>query len=574
MDENIKKFKLIRNVVLIAFLVILLSSLRLQIIEGKKYYRLSEKNRIRQRYIPAARGKIFDRRGQEIANTRPGFFVSAIQSLIDENALKEIAHILEIDERSIREKLRMEKNPFMAVKIAHDIRYEQLSVIEEGMDLLKGIEVGVEPLRNYPHKELFCHLIGYVGEITHNEITKNKGCKIDDYIGRMGIEEYCEGQLRGTDGVEYIEVDARGRELGKIAEKRPLSATPGKDIYTTIDLALTESVSVYLEDFENAACVCLNPQNGEIYVLYSKPGFDPNHFVHGLQKKEWQMLHSRPDAPMYNRAIMSCYPCGSAFKPFVALAALDAKMITPEKSFTPCFGKYRLGRRIFKCWKRHGRLKLVDAIVYSCDIYFYQLGALVGVDTIVSRAREIGFGKKTGIDLPGEKAGFLPDRTWFESHYGDNWTLGHIFNLSIGQGDLLVTPLQVACAYSVFANDGKIPLPHVIRRNEHQYRETTISEEAIATVEQGMKGVVSSGTGTLADVANFEVCGKTGTVQNPHGEDHSLFVGYAPCNDPQILLCVFVENAGHGGSVAAPIAGKIFRAFMQLNTDRDYVQEN
>ncbi len=574
MDEGIKKFKLTRNLVFIAFFIILLTSLRLQIIEGKKYYRLSEKNRIRQRYIPAARGKIFDRRGAEIANTRPGFYVSAIQSLIDEKTLRHIATILDIDEERIREKLRMEKNPFMAVKIAHDIRYEQLSVIEEGMDLLKGIEVGVEPLRNYPYKELFCHLIGYVGEITDNEISKSKDYKADDYIGRMGLEEYCEGQLKGTDGVEYIEVDARGRELGKIAEKRPLPAITGKDIHTTIDLPLSESVAVYLEDFDNAACVCLDPQNGEILVLYSKPGFDPNHFVHGLQKKEWQILHNRPDAPMYNRAIMSCYPCGSTFKPFVALAALDSKMITSKKSFTPCSGKYRLGRRVFRCWKRHGWLELIDAIVYSCDIYFYQLGALVGVDTIVSRTREIGFGRKTNIDLPGEKAGFLPDRTWFESHYGDNWTLGHVFNLSVGQGDLLVTPLQVACTYTIFANDGKIPLPHVIKRDDYKYRETAISQEALDIVKEALRGVVSSGTGTLANVENFDVCGKTGTAQNPHGEDHSLFVGYAPRSDPQILVCVFVENAGHGGSVAAPIAGKIFRAFLQLNTDSSYVQEN
>ncbi len=574
MDEDTKKFKLIRNVILVTFLIIILSSVRLQIIEGKKYYRLSEKNRIRQRYIPAARGKIMDRRGVEIANTRPGFYESAIRSLIDENTLDEIARILNINKKTINEKLHMEKNPFMAVRIAHDIPYEQLSIIEEHMDQLKGIEVGVEPLRNYPHEKLFSHLVGYVGEITYDEIAKNRDYKIDDYIGRMGLEEYYEDELKGTDGVEYIEVDARGRELGKITEKRPLSAIAGQDLYTTIDLALTESVSVYLEDYEHAACVCLNPRDGEILVLYSKPGFDPNLFVHGLQKKEWETLYHRPDAPMYNRAIMSCYPCGSTFKPFIALAALDSKMITPKKSFTQCRGEYPLGRRIFRCWKRHGKLELVDAIIYSCDIYFYQLGAFIGVDTIVSRAREVGFGKKTSIDLPGEKAGVLPDRTWFERHYGENWTLGHIFNLSIGQGDLLVTPLQLACAYSIFANDGKIPQPHVVKGKEHTYHTTAISKEAFEIVEEGLRGVVSSGTGTLALVEDFDVCGKTGTAQNPHGEDHSLFVGYAPCSDPQILVCVFVENAGHGGSVAAPIAGKIIRAFMQLNKSMDYVHKD
>ncbi len=565
MDENLKNFKVIRNIIGVAFVIIILSSFRLQIIEGKKYYRLSEKNRIRQRYIPAARGKIFDRNGLEIATTRPGFYVSIIQALIDEKTLEDIAHILNIDKTIIKEKSTLEKNPFLPVKIAHDISYEQLSIIEENIDRLKGIEVGVEPLRNYLHGQLFCHLVGYVGEITHVELKKSKDYSFNDYVGRMGLEEYYENMLRGKAGIEYIEIDARGREIGKITEKRPTPVIYGQDLYTTIDLALTESVAVYLEGYPKAACICMNPQNGEILVLYSKPGFDPNFFVHGLQKTEWQTLNNSPDAPMYNRAIMSCYPCGSAFKPFVALAALDSKMVTKEKYYTPCQGQYRLGRRIFKCWKKHGRLDLMGAIIYSCDIYFYQLGRYIGIDTIVPRAREVGFGKETEIDITGEKNGFLPDREWFENQYGKNWTDGHIFNVSIGQGDLLVTMLQLACAYTVFANNGKIPVPHVAKRENYNYHTTTISPEAIETVKEALKGVVYSGTGTLAHVENVEVCGKTGTVQNPHGEDHALFVGFAPCDEPQILVCVLVENAGHGGSVAAPIAGSIIRAYFSMN---------
>lgn len=573
MDENIKKFKSVRNIIVAVFVIILLASIKLQIIEGKKYDRLSEKNRIRKRFIPAPRGKIFDRTGKEIANTRPGFYISVIQSIIDENTLKQITHILDIDEKTIKEKYKMEKNPFMAVKIAHDISYKQLSIIEENIGILKGIEVGVEPLRNFPHGKLMCHVLGYVGEVTHNEIKKEKNYSINDYIGRMGIEEYYEDHLKGIDGIEYVEVDARGREIGKIAEKRPTPVVNGKDLYTTIDLALTESVAVYLENYKKAACVCLNPQNGEVLVLYSKPGFDPNLFVHGLQKKEWQILNNTPEAPMYNRAIMSCYPCGSTFKPFVALAALDSKMITKEKYFTPCRGKYRLGKRIFKCWKKHGKLDLTGAIIHSCDIYFYQLGRYIGIDTIVSRASEFGFGIKTEIDIPNEKSGFLPNREWFERQYGKNWTEGHIFNLSIGQGDLLVTPLQLACAYTIFANDGKIPIPHIIKREDYHYHTTTVSKETIEMVEEGLSRVVSLGTGTLARVAGWEVCGKTGTAQNPHGEDHSLFVGYAPRDNPRILVCVFVENAGHGGSVAAPIAGKIIKAYLNHRIAEEHAKK-
>jgi len=574
MDENVKKFRIIRNVIAVVFVIIILTSIRLQIIEGKKYYRLSEKNRIRQKYNPAPRGIVFDRNGIEIANTRPGFYVSAIQSIIDENTLNEITEILDIDEEMVREKFRLEENPFMPVKIAHDIPYKQLSIIEEKMDVLKGIEVGVEPLRNYPYGEVLCHVLGYVGEITNRELQGNIDYSINDYIGRMGLEESYENHLRGVDGIEYVEIDARGREVGKITEKRPTSIINGKDIYTTIDCALSESVAVYLGKYRKAACVCLDPRNGEIFVLYSKPGFDPNLFVHGLRKEEWQILNTTPEAPMYNRATMSCYPAGSTFKPFVALAALDSKMITEETCFAPCRGKYRLGRRIFKCWKAHGKRNLIGAIVHSCDIYFYQLGRFIGIDTMVSIAREVGFGKKTEIDIPNEKGGLLPDRKWFENRYGDNWTEGHVFNFSIGQGDLLVTPLQLACAFTVFANDGKICVPHIVKKEKHDYHTTAISKEAIATVKEALGEVVSSGTGTLARVKDYVVCGKTGTAQNPHGEDHSLFVGFAPIDNPRVLVCVFVENAGHGGSVAAPIAGKILKYWLNKNYTEQHAQKN
>jgi penicillin-binding protein 2 len=240
--------------------------------------------------------------------------------------------------------------------------------------------------------------------------------------------------------------------------------------------------------------------------------------------------------------------------------------------FEPCAGEYRLGRRIFRCWKIHGSLNLSNAIVNSCDIYFYQLGSLIGIDTLHERISRIGFGKKTGIDLPNEKEGLLPDRKWLERRYGTNWTRGHIFNLSIGQGDILVTPLQLACAYTIFVNNGKIPIPHIIEKNDTTYFTTNISQEALQIVKTALTGVVARGTGTLARVPDTEVCGKTGTSQNPHGEDHSLFVGFAPAEDPRILVCLIIENAGHGGSVAAPIAGKILKTYLASSKDSMFVQ--
>jgi len=564
MDESALKFRIIRNVIFVLAAIVILWSIKLQLFEGQKYFRLSEENRIRKKYVEAPRGKILDRNGIEIANTRPGFYVSVIRATIDTNTLLNLSRILDIEASAIIEKSKIEKNPYNLVKIAHDISYEQLSLIEESIEGFSGTEVGVEPLRNYPYGDLLFHQVGYVGEITSEELEKDGSYFIGDYIGKMGLEQYYENILRGNHGIEYVEVDARGKEVGHITEKRSIPPIPGEDLRTTIDIALTESVAVYLEPYERAACVCLNPRDGSIIALYSKPGFDPNLFTHGLQRIQWDIVNKDPSAPMYNRTMMSCYPPGSTFKPFIALAALDAKIITYSKRFEPCFGEYRLGRRRFKCWKPHGSLNLTDAIVYSCDIYFYQLGSLTGIDTIYDRANTIGFGKKTGIDLPNEKDGILPDRKWFERRYGHNWTRGHIFNLSIGQGDILVTPLQLACAYTIFVNEGKIPIPHIIARSDTTYFTTGISPEALETVRTALAGVVARGTGTLARVPGTEVCGKTGTSQNPHGEDHSFFVGFAPSSDPSILVCLVVENAGHGGSVAAPITGKIIRTY--LNT--------
>lgn len=562
MDEKLTAFKIIRNVIIFLAAALVAWSMKLQIIEGSKYLRLSEENRIRKKFNPAPRGRILDRHGIEIANTRPGFYAAIVRAAINEEDLTKLGRILNMTPEAILEKSAVEKNIYNPVKIAHDISYEQLSRIEEQIDLFSGIEVGTEPLRYYPYDELLFHVVGYVGEITDKEMEKESGYILGDYIGKMGLERYYEKILQGTHGTEYVEVDARGKEVGAITEKRRIPPTAGVDLQTTIDIALTESVAVYLKDHERAACVCLNPQSGEILVLYSKPGVDPNIFTHGVTSTEWEGWLKDAAAPMYDRTTMSCYPPGSTYKPFIALAALDSRMVHETKRFEPCQGVYRLGRRDFRCWKKHGSLDLAGAIINSCDIYFYQLGRLLGIDTIAARSNRVGFGRRTGIDLPGEKPGIQPDRAWLEKRYGKNWTQGHIFNLSIGQGDILTSPLQLACAYTIFASGGRMPIPHIIRRNDTTYFDTDFPPEPIETIRRALAGVVDRGTGTMARVAGVEVCGKTGTSQNPHGDDHALFVGFAPADNAEILVCVVVENVGHGGSIAAPVTGRIIRAYL------------
>lgn len=566
MDENLKRYRVLYTGTAILFLIILFFSFRLQILSGTKYHRLSEENYIKKKFVSAPRGRILDRRGIELANTRPGFFVSITPAIIDSLSRTEIARLLGLTPEYILSRARSEKNPYQSVKIAHDITFEQFSKIHERLEDLIGVDVGVEPLRNYPHGEKLCHLIGYVGEITAVELKKYSEYLPGNYLGRMGLEEQYEKKLRGTDGIEYIEVNVQGREVGSVMEKRPMPALPGEDLATTIDFALTESTALYLEQYQKAAVAALCPRTGEILVLYSKPGFNPNQFVRGVSHEQWQTLNDPERAPLYNRVIMSCYPPGSTFKPFVALAALNAGLIEDNRFFDPCPGFYILGNRVFRCWTKHGSLSLIPAIINSCDVYFYQLGRLIGLDPISACGEKIGFGRLTGIDLPQEQCGLMPDRKWMADHYGPDWTEGHLLNISIGQGDILITPLQLACAYTVFANQGHIPRPHLLADTAPTFTVTGIKPEAIAAVIRGLVGVVASGTGVLARVGAVESAGKTGTAQNPHGEDHSLFVGYAPAVNPEILVCVVVENAGHGGSVAAPIAGRIMAAYLNSLT--------
>ncbi len=573
MDEDLKKYRTIRTINFIAFAIIVVFSLKLQIFEGKKYHRLSDENRIKKKYVTAPRGNIYDRKGRVIANTRPAFYVSITPALAEQSSIEKIAAILEIDTSTIYRKIKIEKSPYISVKISRDVTFRQVSLIEEILEDLQGIEVGIEPVRNYPYRELFCHVLGYVSEINENELKQMKEYKLGDYIGRLGIEQYYETTLKGTDGIDFIEVDAKGRELGKVTEYRPVAAIHGKDLHTTLDLELTDSTAQFLKNYPRASAVALNPANGEIYVLYSKPGFDANRFVHGLSETEWQMLNNPQDAPMYNRATMSCYPIGSTIKPFVALAGLSANLIDKNKRFESCRGKFALGNRFFGCWKTHGSLALIDAIVFSCDIYFYQLGRTLGIDLLTKILSEVGFGKATGIDLPQEKTGILPDRTWMEKRYGKGWTEGHIFNLSIGQGDILATPLQLARAYTLIANkNNSIVTAHLNRELQPNAIPVNQREEDLNILRESLEGVVSRGTGMMAQVQGLIIAGKTGTAENPHGEDHSFFVGYAPAEDPEILVCVVVENAGHGGSVAAPIVGKIIKTYWTLKLQNQHAK--
>ncbi len=560
MDEKILRFRRVFFFLLALFGIIFFFVFRLQVLEGRRYFELSEENRIRKIYMPAPRGKILDRNGVVLADSRPGFSVSIIPNIIEEETMIVLARILNVDLAEIKDWMKRTRTPQIALKIKHDVDFTTLTKIEENIKDMKGVVVGIEPLRNYPYDSLLSHVLGYVGEVTFAELGKKSDYKYGDFIGRMGIEEYYESKLKGKDGISYVEVDAYGNELGAVEGQRPKPLVEGNDIMLTLDVELQESVAVYLANYAKAAVIALKP-SGEVLVLYSKPGFDPNIFIKGLTRNEWHGIESHPYAPLYNRAIMSGYPPGSAFKPFVALAGLEAGLVDTLKRFNTCTGNFRMGNRVFRCWSRHRSLDLIGAIVNSCDIYFYQLGLLVGIDRMHELGTKVCFGNVTGIDLPEEKKGLMPDTKWFDNRYKKQWSKGHILNLSIGQGEILVTPLQLACAYTVFINDGEIVTPYLLIDKKSVNKNTKISLPAIKIVRHGLEKVVEEGTGMLARLGTMPVAGKTGTAQNPFGQDHALFVGFSPIEEPEILVAIIVENAGHGGSVAAPVAGRLIEDY-------------
>lgn len=571
MASRLRRARVISWIILLGFAVILLRIFQLQILLGAKYYTLSEKNRIREIILPAARGRIYGRNDTLLAYCRPSFSISVIPRELTEETIKKLSHLLGIPDSSLRERLGLAVRPQRSIRIAQDVDFSIVTKVAETRDL-KGTFFEVEPWRRYFFADTACHIIGYLREITKEELKRLKDYRIGDYIGRAGLEAFYEEYLKGKNGIKYIEVDAYGRILGELSDKRAVSQQAGCDIFLTLDIELQRLAFKLLSPYKRAAIVAIDPNTGEILSLYSKPGFDPNIFSE-LTPSTWQELKNSKGSPFYNRAIMASYPPGSAIKPLTALAALRKGV--SDNSFVPCCGYYSFGGRAFGCCGVHGKLDLKRALAYSCDVYFYQLGLYTGLDEIVRTASELGFGRPTGVDLPEEGKGFIPTRAWYETQYREGrWPRGVILNLSIGQGEMLVTPLQMVRLFSAIANKGYFYTPHLLDRIEREgevivkyhppRKKVRIGEEAFKMVEDGLLAVVEWGTGKSARIWGVKVCGKTGTVQNPHGKDHAWFVGYAPADNPKIVVCVFIENIGSGGTFAAPVARELIREYLGI----------
>ncbi|MEO0021258.1 MAG: penicillin-binding protein 2 [candidate division WOR-3 bacterium] len=551
--------------------------IQLQIVQGKRYARLSDRNRIRKIVVPAPRGRIFDRNGILLADTRPTWTIAIIPTETNDSALALLSILLNRPQNELLRRLQPVSEVPAPIDILRNVSFDVIAKIEENNFRLPGVIVRVDHIRNYPFRNLYSHVIGYVGEITEEELSRDSSYRLLDYIGKTGIEVCYERFLRGRDGYKYVEVDARGREIGPLTEKRPEPYLPGKDIYLTIDHNLQQTAYNLISKYERAAVVAIAINTGEILCLVSFPDFDPNIFLAPLDPLQWNALISNKSKPFYNRAISSAYPPGSTFKPLVALLALEKHLITPHTQLLPCNGIFQYGNRKFKCWSAHGRLNLIGAIEQSCNVFFYQLGTKIKVDTLAEFCHKFGLGKYTNIDIPGENAGNIPDHDFLDRRYGKNkWTQGFMLNYCIGQGEVLVTALQLTQLYSCFANGGFYFRPYLVAKiesagrtiliNKPQRFEVEINQTNLNWIKNALTRVVEYGTGQAAQLQEITIAGKTGTAQNPPNPDHAWFVGYAPADNPEIAIAVIIENAGHGGAVAAPIVGELVRYYFTKRT--------
>jgi len=564
-------------IVAVAFVCVIGQLWYLQVLEGAKLRDLSDRNRIRVRPVAAPRGILYDRNGLALVDNRPAFTLSLIPRDMEDrdNVLARLAVLLRIPLPELQEALaRVPADSLQPVRVRRGLSLEDVAKVEEWKLELPGVVVEVEPQRVYPTSSFAAHLLGYVREVSEDQARQGR-YRRGDMVGQTGLERLLDEYLRGRDGGERIEVDALGRPVQVMRRDEP---RPGGQVVTTVDRRVQEAAERAMAG-RAGAVVVMDPRTGDILALTSNPAFELDRFTGNLGREAWAALMRDPAHPMLNRALQSQYAPGSVFKMVVAAAGLQERSLTPMDR-TYCNGEFHLGAWTFKDWLQggHGHVDLRAAIVRSCNVFFYQAGLKVGPEAIARYARAFGLGAPTGVDLSGEKPGLVPSPDWKRQRLGRPWTGGETVNVSIGQGQLLVTPIQVARMMSAFANGGVLWKPRLVQRVERAdgtlaYSEPTrmtgqvdLSPAVWAFLRHAMAGVVSGGTGQAARIPGIEIAGKTGTAQSvshsdsAKGQDHAWFASFAPVDDPEVVVVVLVERGGKGGQVAAPIARQIYQA--------------
>lgn len=572
-------------------LTMILRLFYLQVVRSGYYKRLAVSNRIQRERIISPRGLIRASDGSKLVVNVPVYQIAVLPGKIagKEERLRLACGWLDIDQ----ERLFLELEEWIArypdgreMTVVQAADKGQISILNENRSLFPFFKLVMKHRRQYPEGDLAAHLLGYVGEVTDEQLKTGDRFYPGDITGRTGIEYVYEDFLRGEDGIRIVEISAEGIRVGEyegiianedlegFVESRP--PVPGSDVYLTLDIALQRAVEEAF-DWQKGCVVAMEPSTGKILAAVSRPSYDPNIFMGGVSADQWRTLNEDPDKPLFSRTVQATYPPASTFKVIVSYAGLKNRIISTGDRFEPCYGGYQFGNRYFRCWKPegHGSANLFEAIVNSCDVYFYQLGERLPADEFAYAGRLFGLGRKTGIDLPSEARGILPDHSYFDRRFGKRkWTKGHLLNYSIGQGEALVTPVQLCQMVAMIANGGRRISPHVVDRivdtegvtifkgDDASTAVPQIDADILGFIKRAMVGVVSGedGTGRASAVPGVKVAGKTGTAQNP-GIDHALFVAYAPADAPEIAIAVIMENAGHGGAMAAPMARKILSAY-------------
>lgn len=583
LSRKVKVFALLISSV---FLVLTLRLWGLQILQGKRYYTLSQNNRLRLQIAEAPRGLILDRNGEVIVENRPSFDVLAIPEDVKniEGTSSLLSKILGVPSEEIRSRLQgSQARPYQTVLLRKEIGLEPAITIEERKLDLPGISLQVRPVRSYPSGLMAAQLLGYVREINQAQLQQEEfqDFRPGDNLGQGGIEGKYDPLVRGIDGGDQIEVDARGRVIKVVERIEPMT---GYALVLTIDKRL-QSMAEEAFAGKKGTVVVMDPNNGEILAMVSRPSYDPSLFASRLTPEEWERVVEDPDHPLQNRSFQAQYPPGSIFKLVTALAALEKGAITPETKFT-CNGSFSIGNYEYLCWKPegHGTLDLYQAIAVSCNVYFYNVALRTGINDMARVARELGFGEETGIQLGSEARGLVPSPKWKLRFRGEPWFPGNTVQAAIGQGLVSVTPLQMINAISAIANGGTIYRPRVLKRvlgdNGEVIEEygpeiihrLSLRPENLAILRKAMEMVVNQGTGVRARIPGLEVAGKTATAQivgktgrergplRPDLRDHAWFVAFAPVNEPKIAVAVIVENGGFGGVVGAPIARALIEA--------------
>jgi penicillin-binding protein 2 len=575
---------------------------QLQLVQTDDLRLRSERNYVRTLRLEAPRGDILDREGRVLATTRPAFGLQVIPSDLRRAELvyDALGMLLERPSDELREAVGdpSGRNRFKPVRLAGDLSFDELARVESHIYALPGVVTDVRPRRHYLGGELGAHTLGYIGEIQRAQLETRPYAdyRQGEVIGQAGIEALLQPELRGRAGGRNQVVDVAGRVVDVLDE---IEAVPGGTATLTLDVDLQNAAEqAFLPDVlgeraRQGALVAIDVRNGNVLALVSKPAFDPNAFAGGIDAPTWKELTTDERRPIQNRALSGQYPPGSTYKAIVAAAGLEEGIVEPDRR-TFCPGSFRLGRRTYRCWKRagHGWMDLRQALIESCDVYFYQLGLEIGVDRLAFFARGFGLGRRSGIRLSHEKAGLVPTSAWKERRFGEVWVRGETVSAAIGQGFNLVTPLQLAVAFAAVANGGRLVQPRLVLHTESPDGEISegpsselrgtvpVAPEHLALVRSALEGVVHErgGTGGRARVPGVRVAGKTGTAQVvalEHTEgidedeivfrhrDHAWFVGFAPAEAPEIVVAALIEHGGHGGSAAGPVVQKVLAAYFE-----------